>query len=178
MKRSSFKKLSYAEAKLKLSKRVKPYQTPKIKRSKAKRPKLASVSSLEKKVWILCKMLVRKYWCRSDMTAFCFTCNKHLKDFEDMHTGHWRKKSILPMSHKYDLRMLKIQCPGCNLFRNGNEAEYTIRLMKLYGEDWVNNLDREWKTAKLNLKGSAENREFLVNLINDYSTQLAKPLDK
>ena len=139
---------------------------------KLKKPKLPSISSLEKKVWELCKQVTRKYWCNDDGTAKCFTCDKYLTNPSDMHTAHWRKKSILPMTHKYDIQMLKICCPTCNKWLNGNEGEYTLRLVRLYGEEWVLNKDKEWKQSKQHLKGSADNRIFLQNLIVQYNNIL------
>lgn len=175
MARKGFKRLTLEQVKakqeLKKAKR-KPLKGQKRPVQRSKRIKLVSVSSLEKKVWKLAKQVTRKNWCKEDGTAFCFTCEKHLTDKASMHTGHWRKKSILPMTHKYDLRMLKIQCPGCNLFQDGNEAEYTLRLMKKYGSDWVTDLDDEWRRSKLHLMGGADSRIFLQNLISQYTKLL------
>lgn len=144
----------------------------KIKRTPEHKLRYEKISTLENRIWPLCRQITRKTYCHEDGTATCYTCGKLITDKGDMHTGHWRKKSLLSMIHKYDLRFLKIQCEGCNKWRNGEEAEYTIHLVKDYGADYVSKLDQEWKEAKQHLKGSADNRIFLQELEKKYKQMI------
>lgn len=134
MKRSSFKKLSYAEAKLKLSKRVKPHQTPKIKRRVVKKKKVVSVSRLHKLVWEECKRIIRarynlgtqystEYW-------KCYTCGITMTHKSDVHTAHGKTKAALPLAFKYDLRNLRPCCYNCNINLGGASDIFIAKLEK------------------------------------------------
>lgn len=130
---------------------------------------LPKVKDLEKKVWELCKQITRK---RYGYT--CYTCGKdNLTSFQ-CHTGHFRKKSLMPMQMKYDLRILRPQCAGCNLFQDGNEAAYATQLIRDHGAEYVLKIDDDIKHYKQNLFGAADSREFLQNLIVEYKDILAK----
>lgn len=55
----------------------------------------------------------------------CFTCGKRDR-WEALHCGHYVRRGALFL--RYDPRNTRIQCPGCNVFKDGNMAEYTQRL--------------------------------------------------
>ena len=131
--------------------------------------KLIPVKVLEKRVWLLCKELTRKTYGYT-----CYTCGKeNLTPFQ-CHTGHFRKKSLMPMQMKYDLRILRPQCPQCNLFQDGNEGAYATQLIRDHGAGYVLQIDDDIKYFKQNLFGATESREFLQNLIAEYKGLLAK----
>lgn len=55
----------------------------------------------------------------------CYTCGKEDR-WEAMHNGHYVRRGALFL--RFDPRNTRIQCPGCNVFKDGNMAEYTRRL--------------------------------------------------
>lgn len=57
--------------------------------------------------------------------AECYTCNKRDK-WENLQCGHYVKRGALFLRH--DPRNTRIQCSTCNVFKDGNLAEYTRRL--------------------------------------------------
>lgn len=136
---------------------------------KSSKPKLPTVRSLEQKVWELCKQITRKRYGNT-----CYTCGKTDLTPYQSHTGHFRKKSILPMQMKYDLRLLRIQCPGCNLFQDGNEGAYAIQLLKDEGPEYLLKLDEDIKYHKNNLMGAVDSRIFLQSLIEEYKNILGE----
>ncbi len=169
MKRSGFKKKSCKEI-LADKKQKKLQQKVKVKEKKIK---YESVRTLEKRIWELCKQIVRKENKRTAQgDLICYTCGKIITDLADAHTSHWRKKSILSLRHKYDIRVLKVSCRKCNMYFDGNEAEYTLRLIRDYGTDYVLKLDEELKQGRNETWGAMDNRIFLQQLEKDYKQRL------
>ena len=90
------------------------------------------IRSLKTKLWKLCKDITRKRY-----PPICYTCKKPITEAKKMHTGHFLKNKSLPLQLKYDLRILRIQCPTCNLFLDGNEGRYAIQLTRDHGPDYI-----------------------------------------
>lgn len=130
--------------------------------------KLPTIKSLEKKAWELCKQIVRKKYKNSSGNWTCYSCGEPIYEAGKCHTGHFMKKGSLPMALKYDLRILRPQCVGCNLFKDGNESAYAIHLLKDHGEKYLLQLDEDVKYHKGHTMGTMESREFLQNLIEEY----------
>lgn len=68
----------------------------------------------------------------------CFTCGK-IDDVKKMQNGHFVQRHYL--ATRYDERNNHCQCIGCNLFKNGNMAEYAERLCKKYGPEILEQLN-------------------------------------
>jgi len=70
-----------------------------------------------------------KWICVRD-NYICFTCDK-----PGNQAGHfWHGKL------DFDERNLHCQCPRCNKWLHGNLAEYSIRLIKEFGQGWFDTL--------------------------------------
>ena len=90
---------------------------------------------LHKKVWELQKQYLRSRWKNFQDLVECFTCFKMIP-VKEIHCGHFWHGVL-----DFDLRNLRPQCAGCNMFKNGNLSNYSARLIREHGEDWFKELD-------------------------------------
>jgi hypothetical protein len=128
-----------------MAKKRKPLPKPK------KQPSLAA---LKKKLDRVFSIFIRKR-----DKGVCFTCDKKLP-WKQQQNGHYISRGVLIL--RWDERNCNCQCVGCNIFKNGNMAEYAIRLMKKHGPAILVDLDREkWKILKMS-------RQDYVDLIDKY----------
>ena len=92
--------------------------------------------------------------------GICVTCGK-LLDFKEAHCGHFVKRGT--MNLRWDERNAHLQCPGCNTFREGEQAKHLLAIEKMYGRevlDELMQLDRDWKAGNAKV-GTGELRELL-----------------
>lgn len=61
----------------------------------------------------------------SDGNVSCYTCDV-IKHWTLQQNGHYVKRGNLFL--RYDPRNSRVQCEGCNVYKDGNYAEYTKRL--------------------------------------------------
>jgi hypothetical protein len=125
--------------------------------------KKESVSSLKKKAWQIFSEWVRVK--DADYRGFirCFTCGKvgHYKTF---HAGHFlggRRNNLL-----FNEIGCHPQCYECNVPKHGNQWEYGKRMVKLYGEKVVKDLE------KLNRKNKQFTIFELKEIIKTYQVKL------
>ena len=93
----------------------------------------------------------KKYSDDFGMTS-CYTCDKrgHYKDFQN---GHYISRSY--MAGRWEEQNCRVQCVGCNLFKNGNYTEYAARLVRDLGPDELDRLNslkkiiRQWTIPEL-----------------------------
>lgn len=64
-----------------------------------------------------------------DGFVICYTCDEKLRP-QDAHCGHYVKRGNLFL--RFDNRNTRVQCEGCNVYKDGNYAEYTKRLEAEY----------------------------------------------
>lgn len=70
-----------------------------------------------------------KYIVKRD-NFICYTCNR-----AGNQAGHYWHGKL-----DFDERNLHCQCPACNKWKHGNLAEYGNRLLKEFGQEWVDKL--------------------------------------
>jgi hypothetical protein len=78
----------------------------------------------------------------------------------------WKKSQCGHYLHNkldFDLRNLKPKCLRCNYFLSGNLGIYGERLVKDYGQDWIDQL-----RAKAQVKGNYYTRQELNEIIKKY----------
>lgn len=75
----------------------------------------------------------------------CYTCDvkKHWKDLQN---GHYISRGH--MATRWEEENCRVQCAGCNVFRNGNYTEYSYRLLKEIGEEALDALMERKKEMK------------------------------
>lgn len=117
--------------------------------------KKPTISQLKKKADAVFSKFIRQR-----DKGICFTCGRQA-DPKYMQAGHYVKRSI--NSLRYDESNVHCQCPGCNIFQNGNMDEYAIALVGRYGEGILEKLHEKKKELK---QWSVQE---LQDIINHYS---------
>lgn len=139
MKRGTFKKKSFSEYKpLKRTplKRVGALSKSKgLKKSTLKKVSKQPISKIQKKLWELCRQLIKIQY-----GSTCYTCGKKRLIKHNRHTGHFIPKAACGAYLKYDLRNLRPQCYNCNINLGGNGAEFYKRLVQKEGQEYVDKL--------------------------------------
>lgn len=125
--------------------------------------KLPTIKSLRSKVWKECKRITRKIYPNT-----CYTCGKKDLVGKDLHTGHFIKERKLPLQLKYDLRILRPQCPSCNLHKNGEEGLYAIMLLKHHGPEYLLDFHEELVMFREEKLDTPQQRVFLLHLLDRY----------
>lgn len=105
-------------------------KTP-IKKKKIKRIKKPSISKLKKKLWKVCTEFIRL----RDKNQ-CFTCGNKCVG-KNNHTGHFVTSMLCNLELRYDPMNLRTQCLRCNLFMNGNTVIFYRRMIKDFGQEYV-----------------------------------------
>lgn len=93
----------------------------------------------------------------------CFTCGVK-RDIKEMQNGHFFSRSY--MSLRYNEKNCNTQCMPCNVFKNGNMAIYSIRLVQKYGNEVLSELEKEARSIRKFTRADYE------ELILFYKTQL------
>ena len=127
-----------------------------------KKIKKESKASLHKKAWKLWSICVRKTQSNFQGKTPCYTCGV-LFDWKTLQAGHFRHDCF-----DFDEMNVKAQCKRCNHFLRGNLAQYTIHLMKDYGQERVEKFMKlkKWNDYKISwLKRIIEKcEEILTNV--------------
>jgi hypothetical protein len=97
-----------------------------------------SLAPLKKKLWELCKELVRK---RDGKV--CVVCGKAIATKAGWHTGHFIPSSTCGAYLRYDLRNLHSSCYNCNINLGGNGALFYRSLEARYGKEFVEAIFRD-----------------------------------
>lgn len=165
MKRSGFKKKSFSEYKpMKRTplKRVGALNKSKgLKKSTLKKVSKQPISKIRKKLWELCKQLIRKKYGNT-----CYTCGKSGLSGSNWHTGHFIPDAASGAYIRYDLRNLRPQCYNCNVNHGGAGAEYYRRMVEREGQEYV---DKLFEDKNVTVKAY----DHYVMLIDKYTNMLS-----
>jgi hypothetical protein len=128
--------------------------------SKRKKP---TRSKLVKKLDILFSQFVRVSNADKNGYCICVTCGKkgHWKD-GSIQAGHFMSRKHY--STRWDIRNVKPQCVGCNMFKSGEQYKYSIYL----GSELANAL---YLQSNKIVKFSNDD---LQEMIDRYSTELKR----
>ena len=139
MKRGTFKKKSFSEYKPMKRTQLKKVSTLKggvsLKKSPLKKVSKQPISKIKKKLWELCKQLIREKYGNT-----CYTCGKSGLSGSNWHTGHFIPDAASGAYIRYDLRNLRPQCYNCNVNHGGAGAEYYRRMVEREGQKYVDKL--------------------------------------
>jgi len=114
----------------------KPLKKCKLKqRTALKKQSKQKISVLQRKLWCLCREIIRKRY-----GNVCYTCGKQNLMGSDWQTGHLWAKASLGAYLKYDLRVLRPQCFHCNINLGGMGAEFYRRMFILDGAEYMEKL--------------------------------------
>lgn len=133
MKKTGFRKQSYAEKLDKIKAKVATKSVKKI--TKKVKKKTSNVSLLKKKLWELCKQIIRTKYGNT-----CYTCGKTGLAGASWHTGHFLASSVCGAYLRYDLRNLRPQCYYCNINCGGSGAMFYKNLVDREGQKFVDEI--------------------------------------
>lgn len=77
---------------------------------------------------------------------YCITCGVQ-KPWKELQNGHYVTRNCMAL--RYDEQNCHPQCMGCNVFQKGRLDIYAIRLMELYGDKILNDLNSRRKSKKI-----------------------------
>lgn len=102
-----------------------------------KKKKQKTLSQLKDQCWKVFSEWIRRSHADEGGTVECYTCRR-LFFYKEVHAGHFvsgRTNAVL-----FDERIVKPQCPKCNIFMSGNYSAYTLRMLDDHGRDYVDEL--------------------------------------
>lgn len=106
--------------------------------------KKKTISSIQKEIWQECRRIANDYYCKSDGSVDCYTCDAKDLVGANKQLGHVPyPKSVLSAYLKYDMRVLRWQCYHCNINCGGQGAEAYKRMLKEEGKAFMNKLEKD-----------------------------------
>lgn len=109
-----------------------------MRRTKLKKQSKQSISLIQRKIWELCKHIIRKKY-----GNVCYTCGRTGLEGSNWHTGHLWAKASLGAWLKYDLRVLRPQCYHCNINLGGSGADFWVKMVRDNGQEYMDSLKSE-----------------------------------
>ena len=109
-----------------------------MRRTKLKTKSKMPISKLQRKLWELCKQIVRKKYGNT-----CYTCGRIGLSGSNWQTGHMWAKASVGARLKYDLRILRPQCSVCNLFYGGQGAMFYKKMLETEGKEYMEQLEKD-----------------------------------
>jgi len=111
---------------------------------------LIKLSNLEKNVWKKFSLHIRLKYADQNGYVSCYTCGEN-KHYKEMQAGHYIKRSRKML--KFDERNVRPQCQRCNLFLDGNQDAFAVRLEQEYGYGILQELDKvKWQEKRFTRK--------------------------
>lgn len=116
-----------------------------FKKKKKSKPKSKPKGWYVKKLDEVFSVYIRKKYSDEFGMTRCYTCDKrgHYKDFQN---GHYISRGF--MAARWEEQNCRVQCVGCNVFKNGNYTEYAARLVRDLGPDELERLNALKKVIK------------------------------
>jgi len=131
-----------------------------MKRTKLKKKSKQKISVIQRKLWELCKQIIRKKY-----GNVCYTCYQSPLIGSNWHTGHMLSKASLGAYLKYDLRILRPQCYNCNINQGGRGADFYRRMLKEIGQEKMEQLEKDRQIL-------VKSYDHYIMLINQYENIL------
>lgn len=97
-----------------------------------------SISLIQRKIWKEVRRIVLDRYPHE-----CYTCGAKNLTGSNRQVGHMWSKATLSAYLKYDLRVLRLQCYRCNINCGGRGADFYARMLKEYGQEFMDNLEKE-----------------------------------
>lgn len=95
-----------------------------------KTKKIQRISLLKKKLWSLCRDIIRRKYINKDGSFTCYTCGANIPEARLAHTGHFIASSVCSTEMRYNLENLRIQDYVCNIHRSGNWIAFEEHLIR------------------------------------------------
>ena len=104
----------------------------KFKRWKYNRSEAVQIPKLDKDLWKLLSLYIRKKDMDWKCFVNCFTCGRY-ENYKLVDAGHYIPKSTSGSYLKFYEKNIHVQCQDCNRLKGGNYAVYKERLIVKYG---------------------------------------------
>lgn len=105
------------------------------KKVKSKLPKPKTLSQLDKELWKIFSLFIRKRdakkYSNGDKVK-CITCS-NVDDYKNMDAGHFMSRKYA--ATKFDEMNVFTQCKACNIFGQGKQYEFSKALDAMFGPD-------------------------------------------
>ncbi len=101
------------------------------------KPKLRLLRLVRKQAWDL-----QSEWVRKTEKGICFTCGDQ-RDWKEQQAGHFIHRNCLD----FDLRNIHCQCVKCNKYLSGNLIAYTQKMLEVYDEGTI--ADLQWLSKQV-----------------------------
>jgi hypothetical protein len=124
-----------------------------------------SVSVMKKKADAIFSIYVRTRDADQDGLVPCITC-KAKRPIKEMQNGHFVKRSV--NSLRFDEENCNAQCPGCNVFRYGEQYLYALAIDDKYGDGTADRLmQQRFSTHKFTVQELQEIIDYAKQGIAD-----------
>ena len=107
--------------------------------------KKPTVARLKKEADRLYSIKLRQSASNSRGFVKCYTCSV-TKNWKEMQCGHYEYRSH--NATRFYEKNTKVQCVGCNVFKQGNMPAYALALIEKYGPGILAELSREKQKIK------------------------------
>lgn len=157
------KKLQILKNSIKSSPRAKK-AVKKTKSKPKKKVKEKSMKSINDKVWELCREIIFTLYGNT-----CYTTGVTDLQGSNRHLSHLIAKASLPISYKYDLRLLRPASYHSNINLSGDTQNYLSNYLRECNQNYTHweYFRREIKSAPL-----VKSRDYLTELIEKYKVIL------
>lgn len=120
---------------------------------------------LEKDLWKHFSLYTRLKYADEFGNVVCYTCGIK-KHYKEMQAGHFVKRSYKAL--KFSEKNVRVQCPRCNMFLDGNQDEFAVRLEQEFGQGILQELHKlKWQEKRFT-------RSELESLITHYKEETLK----
>lgn len=141
-----------------------------MKKGKLKKKSKQKISVIQRKLWVLCREIVRKKYGNT-----CYTCQRGQLQGSNWHTGHLFPKASLGAYLKYDLRVLRPQCYNCNINQGGRGADFFLNMLEEIGAEEMEKLQKDrWVTvsAMSHYMALIPSYQRILGLLKEYKSPL------
>ncbi len=131
---------------------------------------MKSISKLKKELDKWFSLFIRLSNATDTGLTQCFTCNK-VAHFKQMHCGHFQSRRHL--ATRFDEMNCEVQCPKCNIFSQGEQFKFHIKLNAKYGEDTSIELQHKaMQKVKFSRSDYEEKITYYKNIVNNLKKQI------
>lgn len=137
-----------------------------MKRTALKKKSKAKISTIQNKLWELCKRITRLKYSNT-----CYTCGTGNLSGANWQTGHMLAKASVGAYMKYDLRILRPQCYNCNINHGGRGADFYAKMLREIGEEKMAELQKD---RQVTVKSSFDHYSALIPKYKEILDELEK----
>jgi hypothetical protein len=105
-----------------------------------------SRGTFKHRAWEVFSKYIRQRNADESGMVSCISCGT-VKHWKEIDAGHYIAKS-LSLALRFDERNVHPQCVACNKWRHGNPSQYALALIRRYGENILEELDRDRRSGE------------------------------